>query len=47
MRKALGGGMRQVGVLAAAGIVSLEKIVPRLGEDHKNILDIAKGIQIQ
>lgn len=44
MRKALGGGMRQVGVLAAAGIVSLEKIVPRLGEDHKNILDIAKAI---
>ncbi len=33
-RKVLGGGMRQVGVLAAAGIVALETIVPRLGEDH-------------
>lgn len=33
-RKMLGGGMRQVGVLAAAGIVALESMVDRLGEDH-------------
>lgn len=33
-RKLLGGGMRQAGVLAAAGIVALEQMVPRLGEDH-------------
>jgi threonine aldolase len=34
VRKQLGGGMRQVGVLAAAGLVALETMVPRLGEDH-------------
>jgi threonine aldolase len=33
-RKLLGGGMRQVGVLAAAGIVALEEMRPRVGEDH-------------
>lgn len=33
-RKLLGGGMRQAGVLAAAGIVALETLVPRLAEDH-------------
>ncbi|MCB9135018.1 MAG: low-specificity L-threonine aldolase [Anaerolineales bacterium] len=33
-RKQLGGGMRQAGVLAAAGVVALETMVPRLGEDH-------------
>ena len=35
-RKLLGGGMRQVGVLAAAGIVALEQMVQRLPEDHAN-----------
>lgn len=35
-RKMFGGTMRQAGVLAAAGIVALKEIVPRLGEDHKN-----------
>ncbi len=34
MRKQLGGGMRQAGILAAAGIVALEKMADRLGEDH-------------
>jgi threonine aldolase len=34
MRKQLGGGMRQAGVLAAAGIVALQKMADRLGEDH-------------
>ncbi|MGD1993050.1 MAG: low-specificity L-threonine aldolase [Anaerolineae bacterium] len=33
-RKVVGGGMRQAGVLAAAGIVGLEQVAPRLGEDH-------------
>lgn len=35
-RKMLGGGMRQAGILAAAGIVALEKMVDRLAEDHAN-----------
>jgi threonine aldolase len=35
IRKQLGGGMRQVGVLAAAGIVALEEMVDRLIEDHQ------------
>lgn len=44
MRKHLGGGMRQAGVLAAAGIVALEKMVTRLGEDHKHAQALAKGL---
>ena len=36
VRKLLGGGMRQAGVLAAAGLVALETLVPRLAEDHAN-----------
>jgi threonine aldolase len=43
-RKVLGGGMRQAGVLAAAGIVALEKMVDRLREDHDNAARLAKGI---
>jgi threonine aldolase len=43
-RKVLGGGMRQVGVLAAAGIVALEKMVDRLAEDHENARRLAEGI---
>ncbi|MDI7277826.1 MAG: beta-eliminating lyase-related protein, partial [Anaerolineae bacterium] len=35
-RKVVGGGMRQAGVLAAAGIVALEDMVDRLAEDHAN-----------
>jgi threonine aldolase len=35
-RKCLGGGMRQVGVLAAAGLVALDETPPRLSEDHAN-----------
>jgi threonine aldolase len=35
-RKILGGGLRQAGVLAACGIVALEKMTSRLGEDHEN-----------
>lgn len=41
MRKLLGGGMRQVGVLAAACIVSLEKMIARLPEDHENAQHLA------
>ena len=44
VRKMLGGGMRQAGVLAAAGIVALEKMVPRLGEDHVRARTLAEGL---
>lgn len=43
MRKVLGGGMRQAGVLAAAGIVALETMVDRLVEDHANARVLAEG----
>jgi threonine aldolase len=43
-RKLLGGGMRQAGVIAAPGIVALEKMVDRLEEDHANAKFIARGI---
>lgn len=44
MRKLLGGGMRQAGVLAAAGIVALEQMVERLAEDHENCKRLAYGL---
>jgi threonine aldolase len=44
-RKMLGGGMRQAGVIAAAGIVAIEKMVDRLREDHANAKTLAKGLQ--
>jgi threonine aldolase len=44
MRKLLGGGMRQVGVLAAAGLVALETMVDRLAEDHANARRLADGL---
>lgn len=43
LRKALGGGMRQVGILAAAGLYALDEIVPKLGEDHYKTYKIAEG----
>jgi len=43
-RKVLGGGMRQTGVIAAAGIKALEEMVDRLAEDHKNARRLAEGI---
>ena len=43
-RKILGGGMRQAGVLAAAGIVGLQQMVPRLAEDHENAQQLAHGL---
>ena len=44
IRKQLGGGMRQAGVLAAAGIVALEEMVDRLAEDHANARELAQGL---
>lgn len=43
-RKRLGGGMRQVGVLAAAGLVALDHMVDRLAEDHANARTLAEGL---
>jgi len=43
-RKVLGGGMRQAGVLAAAGIVALEQMVDRLSDDHENARFLADGL---
>ena len=44
VRKMLGGGMRQAGVIAAAGIVSLETMVDRLADDHANARALAEGL---
>lgn len=44
VRKMFGGGMRQVGILAAAGLVALESMVDRLAEDHANARLIAESI---
>jgi len=43
-RKVVGGGMRQVGIVAAAGLVALEKIAPRLEEDHARARRLAEGM---
>ena len=43
-RKMLGGGMRQAGVIAAAGIVAIEKMVDRLAEDHANARRLVGGL---
>jgi threonine aldolase len=43
-RKALGGGMRQAGILAAAGLIALEKGPKRLHEDHANARLIAEAL---
>ena len=43
-RKRLGGGMRQVGVLAAAGLIALDHMVDRLAEDHANARTLAEGL---
>ena len=43
-RKAMGGGMRQAGVLAAAGLISLEEMPARLGEDHANARLLAEAV---
>ena len=43
-RRWVGGGMRQVGILAAAGIVALETMIERLAEDHDNARLLARGL---
>ncbi len=43
-RKRLGGGMRQVGILAAAGLIALEEGPKRLNEDHENARRLADGL---
>lgn len=45
LRKMLGGGMRQVGVLAAAGMISLEKMTGRLSEDHARAKKLSDGLK--
>jgi threonine aldolase len=44
MRKLLGGGMRQAGILAAAGLLGLTEMVDRLAEDHANARRLAAGL---
>uniref|UniRef100_A0A0B7ALH4 Aromatic amino acid beta-eliminating lyase/threonine aldolase domain-containing protein n=2 Tax=Arion vulgaris TaxID=1028688 RepID=A0A0B7ALH4_9EUPU len=43
-RKAMGGGMRQAGVIAAPMLVALEDMIPRLSEDHERAFRIAKAV---
>ena len=45
-RKVVGGGWRQAGVIAAAGIVALEEMVERLAEDHANAKRLAEGLAV-
>ncbi|MEW6127684.1 MAG: GntG family PLP-dependent aldolase [Acidobacteriota bacterium] len=44
VRRMFGGSMRQVGVIAAAGIIALEKMTRRLAEDHANAQRLARGL---
>jgi threonine aldolase len=46
MRKMLGGGMRQAGILAAAGIVALDTMVERVFEDHQKAFHLAEGLSV-
>ena len=43
-RKILGGGMRQAGIIAAPGIIALDKMIDRLEEDHRNARLLAEGL---
>ena len=45
IRKSLGGGMRQAGIIAAAGLEALDTMIERLKDDHKNARKLAEGIQ--
>lgn len=45
LRKMLGGGMRQAGVLAAAGLISLERMTGRLGQDHVRAKSLFEGLK--
>lgn len=44
-RKLFGGGMRQAGILAAAGLYAIENNIERLADDHANAIYLAKGLQ--
>lgn len=44
MRQMVGGGMRQAGIMAAAGVFALNNMVDRLAEDHKNARQLAEGL---
>ncbi|MEM2099365.1 MAG: low-specificity L-threonine aldolase [Candidatus Bathyarchaeia archaeon] len=44
IRKLLGGGMRQAGIIAAPGVIALEKMIDRLEGDHKNAKHLAEGL---
>ena len=46
VRKLLGGGMRQAGVLAAAGLVALDDAIPRLAEDHAHARRLAEALAL-
>ncbi|MEC7949184.1 MAG: GntG family PLP-dependent aldolase [Myxococcota bacterium] len=45
MRKALGGGMRQAGILAAAGVHAIEQHIDRLADDHARALQLVEGLR--
>ena len=45
IRKSLGGGMRQAGIIAAAGLEALDTMIERLKDDHENARKLAEGIQ--
>ena len=44
IRKLLGGGMRQAGIIAAAGLIALDTMIDRLAEDHQNARALAQGL---
>ena len=46
IRKVLGGGMRQAGIIAAAGLVALNTMIDRLAEDHQNARALAQGLTL-
>jgi len=46
IRKLLGGGMRQAGIIAAAGLVALDTMIDRLAEDHQNARALAQGLTL-
>jgi threonine aldolase len=45
LRKMLGGGMRQAGILAAAGLVALDEMIDRLADDHTRARNLAQGLR--
>ncbi|WP_240997920.1 beta-eliminating lyase-related protein, partial [Pseudomonas viridiflava] len=47
LRKMVGGGMRQAGILAAAGLYALDHQVQRLEQDHAHAARLAEGLQAQ